>query len=107
MSENHHDLVTRSEFLEAIRRLDAADAELRSDTKELERVLRAEFEGKIADAIESVGDKVDTANENLKEDVTTIQNHLTWQDRMIVGGFVSIAIFVSVSLILHYAFHIG
>lgn len=101
------EFITRAEFIEAVRRLDTADAELRAGSRELERVLRADYEDKIASAVTAVGEKVETANANLKEDVNDIKEHLTWQDRMLIGSVVGAILMVAAYVVLHYVFHVG
>ena len=74
------DYITRSEHDKDIQRLTEADALLQQGIAEVERVLRADYETKIATAIVAVNTTLNSTKIDLKEDLQTVDNHLTSQD---------------------------
>jgi len=106
--------VTRDEYLENIRRLDEADAELMRNILSTERELRSDYEDKIAKAVHEVGKDVVESRTALKENITlqttaiskalnAVQDHLTWQDRTVGVSIATLIMYV----VLHYAFGVG
>jgi hypothetical protein len=105
--------VSREEHLAAIARLDNADSELRASIVATERALRTDYEDKIAGAVLAVKDDiigVRTAMSvdvgNVRDDVKDVQDHLTWQDRLVGGGLFTGGITFAVLLVLQFTQHI-
>lgn len=100
MTDN--DAVTRAEHIAAIARLDAADAELRASIVSTERALRTDYEDKISVAVADVKQDIAGVRQALKEDVDGVQDHLTWQDRIIGGALVTGVVTFLVYVALHF-----
>lgn len=95
--------VTREEHADAIRRLDEADRDLRESIISTERVLRLETTAAISAAVTDIKTTVQAGHDNLKEDVVKIEDHLSWQDRLLAGALITIiATFIVYSLLAHY-----
>jgi len=88
--------ITKEDHNETVRRLDAADIELRAMVISLEDRLRTDYEDKIATAVTSV-------KEDLKDDIAGVQDHLTWQDRT-VGAALITALALA---LIHFAFGVA
>ncbi|MDE2100541.1 MAG: hypothetical protein KGL39_25075 [Patescibacteria group bacterium] len=66
--------VSRDEFVSTIQRLDRADAELTRSMVEIERVLRADYEGKISAAVVSMQTLIQAETQDIKA-------RLSWQNK--------------------------
>lgn len=100
--------------LERIHQLEEADKYLRERMIDLERVLRADYEGKIHSAvvdlkgdIKSVADEVASSRTDLKQDVKDVKDGLTLQNRTALGFILSAACFALIYIFLHFYLHIG
>lgn len=106
------EFVTREEHVEAIRRLDEADAELRKAQTELERTLRHDYEAKIADAvtnlkdeIKGVRDEVKTSGADLKERIGGVKAALASQNKWALGIVATIiALTIAALIAKHFGF---
>lgn len=100
------EFITRGEYQETVRRLDEADVQLRKHMDEVENTLRQDYEEKITAAVKDMKDFVGTSFLTLGGDVKKVQDHLSWQDRLIVSSVSGFFITVLTWVVLRYAFHI-
>jgi len=97
--------VGREEFQTVIARLDEADRELGKAILDTERALRHDYESKIADAVVGVKEYIADSHGQLHEDVGEVKDHLTWQDRTLVAGLITVIALV-IAAALTNVFHL-
>jgi hypothetical protein len=104
------EFVGREEHTEAVRRLDVANAELRTMIQTTERYLSSETDRKLKDAVlqlrEDLKDDLAGAKESFDAGLGGIQERLTWQNRTFGTALITLLVLVAAALITH-AFGVG